>query len=97
MLQFIVCAIGCIAGDLADFVEAAGIGQERDPFADRQFSASSLSGYGLFAAHFLCQPLAPTQFFNRFLPTHAREFPCFRYARSSGFQNLSNSPIPRNS
>ena len=70
-LQFVVRAIGGLAGDLADFMEAAGIDKEGDALTHCQLAAPALAFDRLFAAHLFRQALAPAEFLNRFFPTHA--------------------------
>jgi hypothetical protein len=72
--QLIVCGIGGPPGNLAQFMEAAGVCQESDPFADGQLASSALAFDGFFAAHFLGQPFPAAEFLNRFFPTHAATF-----------------------
>jgi hypothetical protein len=73
-LHLVIGRIGGAPGNLADLMEAARVCQKGDALAHGQLAAAALALDGFVAAHFLGQPFAPAELFNRFFPTHGLSF-----------------------
>ncbi len=69
--QVVVRVVARAAGDLADLVEAAGVGELGDALEDRQAPAVVLALHALGPAQLRGELLAPSQLVQLLLPIHA--------------------------
>src|SRR5207237_77173 len=69
--QVVVGVVARAAGDLADLVEAAGVGELGDPLEDRQATAVVLALHALGPAQLRGELLATPQLVQLLLPIHA--------------------------